>query len=108
MATIQFMATIHFQKSPRAQAKLIRAIKGSVFDVAVDLRKKSSSYGKWVFASLSAENKEMLYIPRGFAHGFCTLTDDVELIYKCSDVYSAEHESGIIWNGDRSVSVDGL
>jgi dTDP-4-dehydrorhamnose 3,5-epimerase len=89
---------LHYQKKPKAQAKLIRVIRGSIFDVAVDIRKNSPTYAKWVSAILSAENKAMLYIPDGFAHGFCTLEDDTEIIYKCSEIYSLEHDRGIVWN----------
>lgn len=95
---------LHYQCEPRAQSKLVRVVRGSVFDVAVDIRKGSPTYGKWVAALLSAENKQIMFVPRGFAHGFCTLEDDTEVIYKCSDVYSTEHESGIIWN-DSSIGV---
>lgn len=89
---------LHFQKEPRAQAKLIRAVQGSAFDVAVDMRRSSPTFGRWVSAVLSADNKEMLYVPKGFAHGFCTLEENTELIYKCSGMYSPEHESGVAWN----------
>jgi len=89
---------LHYQKEPKAQSKLIRVIKGSVFDVAIDIRKNSPTYGKWVSVILSAENKEMLYIPKGFAHGLCTLEDDTEIVYKCTNEYSSEHNKGITWD----------
>lgn len=88
---------LHFQKS-HPQAKLVRVIKGEVFDVAVDLRKDSKSYGKWVGVVLSEENKRQFYIPRGFAHGFLVLSDEAEFVYKCDDFYHPEDESGIMWN----------
>ena len=73
-------------------------LEGSIFDVAVDIREGSPTYGKWVSTILTSEDKEMLFIPKGFAHGFCTREKDTEVIYKCSEVYSAEYERGIIWN----------
>ncbi len=89
---------LHFQKSPKAQAKLVRCISGKIFDVAVDIRKNSPTYGKWVSAILSEQNKKEIFIPQGFAHGFCVLSKQAEIIYKTSDEYSPEHEQGIIWN----------
>ena len=88
---------LHFQKT-HPQAKLVRAISGEVFDVAVDLRKGSKTYGKWVGALLSGENRRQLYIPRGFAHGFQVLSDSAVFAYKCDDIYHPEDEGGIIWN----------
>jgi len=95
---------LHFQKT-HPQTKLVRVIRGEVFDVAVDLRKNSPTYGKWVGETLSAENKKMLLIPRGFAHGFVVLSDEAEFVYKCDDVYHPEDEGGIIYN-DPEIAVD--
>ena len=89
---------IHFQNAPMAQAKLVRVTKGAVLDVAVDLRKGSPTYCQWVSVELSAENKRMFYIPRGFGHGFVTLTDDVEFCYKVDNLYSRECDRGIRFN----------
>jgi dTDP-4-dehydrorhamnose 3,5-epimerase len=89
---------VHFQIEPHAQAKLVFCGKGKVFDVALDLRKESQTYGEWFGVELTEENKQILYIPKGFAHGFQTLEDNSEVIYFISDVYSKEHESGIKWN----------
>jgi dTDP-4-dehydrorhamnose 3,5-epimerase len=96
---------LHLQVPPYAQAKLIRVIKGSILDVAVDLRQSSSTFGKHFKHMLSGENKKQLYIPKGFAHGFLSLEDDTILNYKCSDYYHAESESSIIWN-DPDLSID--
>ncbi len=88
---------LHYQKF-FPQAKLVRVLEGEVFDVAVDLRKNSTTYGKWVGVILSADNKRMLMIPRGFAHGFVVLSDSAVFTYKCDEVYHPEDEEGIIWN----------
>lgn len=96
---------LHFQKEPAFQAKLVRVIAGSIFDVAVDIRKSSPTFGRWVSAHLSGENKNMLYVPVGFAHGFCTLEENTEVIYKCSRVYSAECDRGILWN-DKDINIE--
>jgi len=88
---------LHFQKT-NPQGKLVRVIKGEVFDVAVDLRKDSSTYGKWEGVKLSEENKKQFYVPEGFAHGFLVLSDEAEFMYKCTNFYDAEDEGGILWN----------
>ncbi len=89
---------IHFQRGDKAQAKLVRCAKGAVLDVAVDLRPGSPNYKKWIAVELSAENKKQLLIPRGFGHGFVTLTDDVEFLYKADNYYAPEADGGIRWN----------
>ena len=95
---------LHFQKT-FPQAKLVRVLSGEVFDVAVDLRKDSETYGKWVGVLLSAENKKQFMIPRGFAHGFLVISDYAEFAYKCDEVYHPEDEGGLIWN-DPDVAVE--
>jgi dTDP-4-dehydrorhamnose 3,5-epimerase len=89
---------LHYQNPPKAQGKLIRVIAGEIFDVAVDIRKGSPTYGKWVGLILSAQNKRMLYVPPGFAHGFCVLSDVAEVLYKTTEEYSPKYEAGILWN----------
>jgi len=89
---------LHFQKNPKAQAKLVTAVSGEIFDVAVDLRKNSLTYGKWVSEILSETNHKSLYIPEGFAHGFCVLSEGANVVYKINREYSPQHEQGIIWN----------
>ena len=96
---------IHFQKGDKAQAKLVRCVKGSVLDVAVDLRHESSTYKQWVAVELSAENFKQLLIPRGFGHGFVTLTDEVEFLYKADNYYAPEADGGIRWN-DPEIGVE--
>ena len=96
---------LHFQLNPKCQAKLVRCTKGAILDVAVDLRKNSPQYKKWVAIELSAENKKQLFIPRGFAHGFVTLTADVEVQYKTDEYYSPEHDGGIRYN-DPEIGVE--
>jgi len=89
---------LHFQVPPQAQAKLLRVVRGAVFDVAVDLRQGSPSYGQHVTAEISAEAWNQIYIPAGFAHGFCTLEPDTEVLYKVTGFYAPEAEQGLLWN----------
>jgi dTDP-4-dehydrorhamnose 3,5-epimerase len=89
---------LHFQREPKAQGKLVRVLRGVIFDVAVDLRRGSATFGRWVAEKLSEENRAMLYIPPGFAHGFCALADFTEVHYKTTEFYSPEHEGGLLWN----------
>lgn len=96
---------IHFQKGDKAQAKLVRCVRGAVLDVAVDLRHDSPTYKQWVGVELSEENKKQLLIPRGFGHGFVTLTDHVEFLYKADNYYAPEADGGIRWN-DPDIGVD--
>lgn len=96
---------LHFQTPPHAQDKLVRCIRGRIFDVAVDLRRGSPSYGKWTAAELSAENGRQLFVPVGFAHGFLTLEPDCEIVYKCSALYAPAHDAGLRWD-DAIVAVD--
>ncbi len=96
---------LHFQKAPFTQAKLVRVTKGSVFDVIVDIRKDSPTYGKWEGFTLSSENFQMLFVPRGFAHGFVTLEDNTEFQYKCDNYYAPETEDAISWN-DQTLNIN--
>jgi len=95
---------LHYQKSPKTQGKLVFCLKGRIFDVAADIRKGSPYFGKWVSAELSEQNRQMLYVPPGFAHGFQVLSETAEVMYKCTDEYSPKDERGIIWN-DREINV---
>jgi dTDP-4-dehydrorhamnose 3,5-epimerase len=95
---------LHYQLPTRAQGKLVRVIQGEVFDVAVDIRKSSPTFGKWVGEILSSDNKKQIWIPEGFAHGFVTLTDTAEFLYKTTDFYSQEYERAILWS-DESIGI---
>jgi dTDP-4-dehydrorhamnose 3,5-epimerase len=95
---------LHYQLNPKAQGKLVRVIQGEVFDVAVDLRQSSPTFGKWVGEILSADNKKQMWIPEGFAHGFLTLSDTAEFLYKTTDFYSPEYEQSIVWN-DGTIAI---
>jgi len=92
---------LHFQKAPKAQAKLVTVLKGKIFDVAVDIRKDSPTYGKWISEILSSDTHNLLYVPEGFAHGFCVISDEADVLYKVSNEYSQEHERSIIWNDPK-------
>jgi len=96
---------LHYQNPPFEQGKLVRVVRGEIFDVAVDIRKGSPTYGRWVKTILSEENKNMLYIPEGFAHGFCVLSEITEVAYKSTNVYSARAETGIIYK-DTDLNID--
>lgn len=96
---------LHFQAPPAAQAKLVRCGRGAIFDVAVDIRKGSPTYGQWVGYELSADNGAQLFIPAGFAHGFATLKPDSEIVYKCSDYYAPQTEGAVRWD-DPAIGID--
>lgn len=96
---------LHFQRPPMAQAKLVMAVQGEIFDVAVDLRRGSPTFKRWVAVELSFANRHMLYIPEGFAHGFCVLSDWAYVVYKATAEYSPEEDAGIAWD-DPEISVD--
>ncbi len=101
LSTRNTLRGLHYQKEPMAQGKLVRVVRGEIFDVAVDIRKGSPTYGGHVSKILSDENKLMLYIPEGFAHGFCVLSDDAEVTYLTTEVYAPECERGILWNDEE-------
>nr|WP_297535055.1 dTDP-4-dehydrorhamnose 3,5-epimerase [Thermococcus sp.] len=96
---------LHFQREPYAQAKIVRVVRGVIYDVAVDLRKDSPTFGKWVGVILSEFNKWQLYVPKGFAHGFVVLSDVADVVYKVDNVYAPDYEGGIIWN-DPDLNID--
>jgi dTDP-4-dehydrorhamnose 3,5-epimerase len=92
---------LHFQRAPYAQAKLMRVLRGAIYDVAVDIRPDSATYGRWVGVTLTAEGGEQLLVPRGFAHGYCTTLPDTELAYKVDNAYAPDAEGGLLWNDPR-------
>ena len=96
---------LHYQANPHGQAKLVRCARGRIYDVAVDIRPDSETFGQYVKVELTEENKHMLYIPVGFAHGFVALTDEVEILYKASGEYAPQADRGIIWN-DKDINID--
>jgi dTDP-4-dehydrorhamnose 3,5-epimerase len=89
---------LHYQLDPKAQGKLVTCLRGAILDIAVDIRKGSPSFGRWIGRELTGQNKLMLYVPAGFAHGFLTLSETAEVLYKCTEEYSPSHDRGIIWN----------
>ena len=96
---------LHYQKNPKAHAKLVKCVQGEILDVAVDIRKGSPTYGKWVSELITEENKAMLYIPAGFAHGFLTLSETAEIIYQITSEYDKDCDSGVFWN-DPDIGID--
>ena len=96
---------LHYQAKPYGQAKLVRCVKGRIYDVAVDIRKNSKTFGQYIKVELSEENKNMIYIPQGFAHGFVALSEDVEILYKTSGEYEPQADRGILWN-DKEINID--
>jgi len=104
-STKNVLRGLHYQLNPMAQGKLVRVVVGEVFDVAVDIRRGSPYFGKWVGQILSAENMKSMYVPPGFAHGFCVLSDLAVFHYKCTNYYSKENERGLLWN-DPEIGID--
>ncbi|MFC1569492.1 dTDP-4-dehydrorhamnose 3,5-epimerase [bacterium] len=96
---------LHFQTPPHAQGKLVMALQGEIFDVAVDIRQNSPTYGNWISKNLSQTNQYMLYIPPGFAHGFCVISDHAKVMYKCTAEYAPQCDQGIFWN-DPAINID--
>ena len=96
---------LHYQKNPKAQTKLVTVLRGKIFDVAIDIRKDSPTFGKWVGEILSENNHKLLCVPEGFAHGFYVLSEEADVLYKVSQEYSPEHDRGIIWN-DPEIDID--
>lgn len=104
-AAIGTLRGLHYQLNPMAQTKVVSVLKGEIYDVIVDIRRQSKTYGQWIGVNLSSENKRQLVVPRGFAHGYCTLTANSEVFYKVDNYYSPQHERGIVWN-DSELGID--
>ncbi len=96
---------LHYQLNPKAQTKLVRVLTGAIYDVIVDIRKNSPTFGQWVGVILTEHNKRQLLVPKGFAHGFCTLVPNTQVLYKVDEYYSPEHDRGILWN-DPALGID--
>ncbi|MFF3923931.1 dTDP-4-dehydrorhamnose 3,5-epimerase [Paenibacillus lactis] len=96
---------LHYQLNPKAQTKVVRVLTGAIYDVIVDIRKSSPTFGQWVGVILSEHNKRQLLVPKGFAHGFCTLVPNTQVLYKVDEYYSPEHDRGILWN-DPALGID--
>ncbi|MFD3259463.1 dTDP-4-dehydrorhamnose 3,5-epimerase [Paenibacillus lentus] len=96
---------LHYQLNPKAQTKLIRVLSGAIYDVILDIRRNSPTYGQWIGVILSEYNKRQLLVPKGFAHGFCTLVPNTQVLYKVDEYYSPEHDRGILWN-DPALNID--
>jgi dTDP-4-dehydrorhamnose 3,5-epimerase len=105
LSTRGVLRGLHYQLPPHAQGKLVRVVEGAVWDVAVDIRQGSATFGRWVASKLSAENHRMLYIPPGFAHGFLTLSDRAQFVYKCTAEYDKNSEAGVRWD-DRRLAIE--
>jgi dTDP-4-dehydrorhamnose 3,5-epimerase len=97
-STLGTLRGLHYQREPKAQGKLVRVISGEIFDVAVDIRRGSPTFGRWIGVSISAANRKSIYIPPGFAHGFCVTSADADVIYKTTEEYAPEYEDGIRWD----------
>ena len=104
-STAHVLRGLHFQKAPYGQAKIVRCTRGKIYDVAVDIRPESKTFGKYVKVELSEDNKQMLFIPEGFAHGFVVLSEEAELNYKASGEYAPQADCGVIWN-DKDINID--
>ncbi|MDD9266612.1 dTDP-4-dehydrorhamnose 3,5-epimerase [Paenibacillus sp. GCM10023248] len=96
---------LHYQLSPKAQTKLVQVVSGAIYDVVVDIRKDSPTFGQWLGTILSSDNKRQILVPKGFAHGFCSIVENTQVLYKVDEYYSPEHDRGILWN-DPKLSID--